>query len=204
MVPMVANHKVLSSRIVAFQINELQTLKIISVALLGNRPAIFVFFNTSIQDPLSPALMHNGCRSRRKTQVKLSRWTLDDSNLWLDFPESAKAGISISRVIFMKLTLTIFFDSSECEHHKLMGVKHKVQQSTHPAKALCHQLFSTKDGGLFQENSVFTSFFPDLESPWLFCVLQHIQPEPFIHQPFDTKDGCLFQDNMMVISQPYP
>ena len=40
--------------------------------------------------------------ARRKGKVKLSRRTLDDLILWLDFLKSAKAGISINRVIFKK------------------------------------------------------------------------------------------------------
>ena len=46
--------------------------------------------------------------------MKLSRRTLDDLDLWLEFLESAKTGISINRVIFRKPTITTFSDSSEC------------------------------------------------------------------------------------------
>ena len=52
--------------------------------------------------------------ARRKTKVKLSRRTLDDLDLWLEFLKSAKYGISINRVIFSKPTITTFSDSPEC------------------------------------------------------------------------------------------
>ena len=46
-------------------------------------------------------------------KVKLTRRTLDDLTLWLEFLESAKKSISINRVIFRKPTLTTFSDSSK-------------------------------------------------------------------------------------------
>ena len=54
---------------------------------------------------------------RRKTKAKLSRRTLDDLKLWLDFLKSARAGISINIIIFRKPTLATSSDSSEYEHH---------------------------------------------------------------------------------------
>ena len=64
-------------------------------------------------------LMVNLRRMEATTQktkgVKLYRWTLNGSDLWLNFLESEKAGISISRVIFRKPTLTTFFNSSAIE-----------------------------------------------------------------------------------------
>ena len=52
--------------------------------------------------------------ARRKIKVRLSRRTLDDLELWLEFLLSEKYGISINRVIFRKPTITTFSDSSEC------------------------------------------------------------------------------------------
>ena len=51
--------------------------------------------------------------ARRKKHVKLSRRALDDMTLWLEFLDSAKAGISINRVIFRKPTLVTYSDASE-------------------------------------------------------------------------------------------
>jgi len=51
--------------------------------------------------------------ARRRPKVKLTRGTIDDLDLWLDFLASAKDGISINRVVFRKPTLTTFSDSSE-------------------------------------------------------------------------------------------
>ena len=51
--------------------------------------------------------------AQRKKKLKLSRQTLDDLILRLVLLKSAKVSISISRVIFRKLTITTFSDSSE-------------------------------------------------------------------------------------------
>ena len=53
------------------------------------------------------------CIARRQSKVKLTRGTIDDLILWLDFLESAKDGISINRVVFRKPNLITFSDSSE-------------------------------------------------------------------------------------------
>ena len=45
--------------------------------------------------------------------VKLSSTTLADLELWLEFLDSAKKGISINRIIFRKATLVSFSDASE-------------------------------------------------------------------------------------------
>jgi len=51
--------------------------------------------------------------ARRRPKVKLTRGTIDDLNLWLEFLISAKDGISINRVIFRKPNIITFSDSSE-------------------------------------------------------------------------------------------
>ena len=51
--------------------------------------------------------------ARHKTKIKLSRRTLDNLDLWLEFLESSKYGIAVNRVIFRKPTITTFLYSSE-------------------------------------------------------------------------------------------
>ena len=51
--------------------------------------------------------------AKYKTQFKLSRSTMQDIELWLIFFESATHGISITRVIFWKPTITTLSDASE-------------------------------------------------------------------------------------------
>ena len=52
--------------------------------------------------------------ARRETKVKISRRTLDDLELWLEFLDSSKYGISINRVIFRKPAITTFSYSLKC------------------------------------------------------------------------------------------
>ena len=51
--------------------------------------------------------------ARNKGWVNLSRRALDDLELWLEFLDSAKNGISINRIVFRKPTLITYSDSSE-------------------------------------------------------------------------------------------
>jgi hypothetical protein len=51
--------------------------------------------------------------ARRIGKVKLTRRTLDDLILWLEFLTSAEKGISINRIIFRKPSLVTFADASE-------------------------------------------------------------------------------------------
>ena len=51
--------------------------------------------------------------ARRKRRVKLTRRTLDDLTLLLEFLNSAKAGISINRIVFRKPNIITYSDSSE-------------------------------------------------------------------------------------------
>ena len=58
-------------------------------------------------------LRQSEATARRRKVTKLNRCTLDDLALWLEFLESAKKGISINRIIFRKLDISTFSDSSE-------------------------------------------------------------------------------------------
>ena len=50
-------------------------------------------------------LCHMEIIARKSKKVKLTRRTIDDMILWLDFLKSAKTDISINRVIFRKPTI---------------------------------------------------------------------------------------------------
>ena len=57
--------------------------------------------------------MESIAKRNRGRKVKLSATTIEDINLWIEFLDSAKDGISINRIIFRKPTLITYSDSSE-------------------------------------------------------------------------------------------